>query len=161
MAISQDSAVGAIEHGDHTAFEEVKTNAEAISNQVSGNASLYPQYGDTVGRANYEDFAGFDAANRASFDSAINQYVANANAIIAGFDNKSDAVLGAFKGKVAGSLTAFFTSIKKACQAYVHAIDEEKAKVEEAENNWLRATESISSDIQADSDAIRPVTVDN
>lgn len=164
MAIDNSSAVGSIQHGDFNAFEDVKAKTEAMDAQVGGASERFGNTPDvahnilTVGDM-YADFAGFDAANRGNFDAAINSYISDVKSIIAGFDAQSDAILSAFKGKVAGSLTGFFTSIKHACNSYVDAINEEKDRVLEAEENWLRATESISSNIDEDSDAIRPVVI--
>jgi hypothetical protein len=161
MAVDTNAALGAMEHGNHTAFEEVKAQSDSAASQVTGiNPDNYDQFGSHT-MNQYEDFAGFDESHRGDFNDAVTRYISDANDILNGFDAKSESMATAFKGEVANSLQSFFEAIKVACKSYVDAISEEKTKVYEAEQNWLRATQSISGNIDEDSSVVKPVVINN
>ena len=161
MAVDGNAAISSMEHGNHTAFEDVKASADSAASQVTGiNPDSYDQYGsNTMGQ--YEDFAGFDESHRGDFNDAVTRYINDANTILDGFNAKSEAVTSAFKGEIANSLQTFFTAIKDACKSYVDAIEEEKTKVYEAEQNCLRASQSIAGNIDEDASVIQPVVINN
>lgn len=157
MSIDRDAVLGSIQHGDYHAFDDVKAHSEAMGNQVSNAVNVYATEGAGATLDQYEDFAGFDEANRGNFNTAVDQYINEANDILDGFNQKEEATLQAFKGNVTSSLANFFASIKGACQSYVKAINEEKNKVNEAEDNWLAVSGTISQSIDTDASEINPV----
>lgn len=161
MAVSTTSGSDLIEHGNHEAFQNVKASKEDLSNQIGEGSDTWFR-GERVNI--YADFVGFNASNTTSFETAVKNYIKDVNDILDGFNNKESVMEGAFKGKVAESLTTFFDKIKALCQSYVNAINEEYAKVKEAQANWEKASGGVSSAIDDDSSSVKtvdPVVINN
>lgn len=158
MAVSTTSGSDLIEHGNHEAFQNVKSSKEELSNQI-GEGSDGWYHGERT--SGYADFVGFNASNMGRFEGAVMNYVKDVNEILDGFNKKENVMEGAFKGKVADSLTTFFDKIKTLCQSYVNAINEEFTKVKEAQANWEKASGGVSSAINDDSSAVKPVVINN
>ncbi len=150
MAVGAGSGASKIEHSDSTIFQEVESNANSLDDQV-GN----------WGNTSYDkNFFGFDANHRGDFNTACDAYIRSVNDILAGFDSKKQTIEGSIKGDVADALDRFFDRIKNLCMNYTKALEEEKAKVYEAEQNWLRASQGVAAAVDADTDTItNPVFV--
>ena len=85
---------------------------------------------------------------------AIKQYIDELEAIIdsVNYYEKLDA---AYKGKVQEEVIEYIESVKGLLRAYISQLNQEIAEAKEAFNNYLEATQSISSDVQMDADELR------
>lgn len=153
MAIS--SATGNIEHNTQDVFGEMEANAKNVSEGIGGKVDATTEvegalWWKTGGDA-FVDFAGMDGKNIAKFGMAMGKYISNVQDIISGLNRKQEVTQGAFKGSVAESLNTFFNSMRELLMSYNAALEIETKRVIEANENWLKATSSMSSDIDADS----------
>lgn len=148
--MSINDATGLIQHNVPDAFENIETANAAVQSQVGSAAGNF-----FTGTASYgADFAGIDSNNLDTFNQAVNTYRNGAIEILNGFDTQKANIEKAFKGSTADALQKFFTSIKNLCNAYVTAIDTEKAYLLEVNQNWLDTTAQISSDIETDAGVV-------
>lgn len=148
--MSINDATGAIQHNVPDAFDNIETASTAVHSQIGAPAGNI-----ITGTASYgADFAGIDSNNLDTFNEAINTYRNGAIEVINGFDTQKANIEKAFKGSAADALQKFFTSIKNLCNAYVTAIDTEKAYLLEVNQNWIDTTAQISSDIETDAGTV-------
>ncbi len=133
------------------AVEDVNANVESANSkiqqsmQASGNALSYGL-----------DFAGMDDANISKFHDALLIYQGKVNRILAGLSTQKGPILEAFKGEaLTGSIETFFANAKTLLTAYVKTIEVEEKLVNEANENWKKATGSLSVDITEDANTLR------
>lgn len=157
MAIS--SATGDIEHTTQDVFSEMESNAknvaEGIGSEVSATTDESGMLWWKTGGDPFEDFAGMDGDNIEKFGTAMNNYINGVQEIIAKLNQKQEVVKGAFKGSTAESLNTFFNSIRDLLTSYTSALQIETKRVKEANENWVRATSSMSHDIDADAENVK------
>ncbi len=148
--MSINDATGAIQHNVPDAFDNIQTASAAVQSQVGDPAGNF-----FTGTASYgADFAGINSNNLDAFNNAVDAYRDAAIQILDGFDTQKSNIEKAFKGSTADALQTFFTSIKDLCNAYVTAINTEKAYLLEVNRNWINTTAQISQDINADASAV-------
>ena len=63
-------------------------------------------------------------------------------------------VLFAFEVSAAESLNTFFNSIRELLTSYTSALQIETKRVKEANDNWVKATSSMSRNIDADAENV-------
>lgn len=158
MAIS--SATGDIEHTTQDVFSEMESNAKNVAEGIGSEVSAttdesYFLFFKTGGGDAFKDFAGMDGDNIEKFSTAMNTYINGVQEIIAKLNQKQEVVKGAFKGSAAESLNTFFNSIRDLLTSYTSALQIETKRVKEANENWVRATSSMSSDIDADAENVK------
>lgn len=156
MAIS--SATGDIAHNTQDVFSEMESNAKNVTEGIGSEVSAATDesgilWWKTGGDA-FKDFAGMDGDNIEKFDTAMNKYINGVQDIITKLNQKEDVVKGAFKGKTADSLNTFFNSIRELLKSYTSALQIETKRVTEANENWIKATSSMSRDIKADAENV-------
>lgn len=157
MAIS--SATGDIEHNTQDVFGEMESNAKNVSEGIGGEVSAttdenYFLFFKTGGGDAFKDFAGMDGGNIEKFSTAMNTYISGVQEIIAKLNRKQEVVQGAFKGSAAESLNTFFNSIRELLTSYTSALQIETKRVKEANDNWVKATSSMSRNIDADAENV-------
>ncbi len=133
------------------AVEDVNANVDSANSkiqqsmQASGNALSYGL-----------DFAGMDEANISKFHDALATYQVRVNAILSGLNAQKGPIEEAFKGEgLTNSIQTFFTNAKTLLTAYVKTIEVEEKLVIEANENWKKASGSLSTDITEDANTLR------
>lgn len=149
MAIN--NAVGSIAHNNLNIAEIVNSANSSIQGIIG---SVKFSIGKGMPKKGGADFSGMDANNITYFDSAIDKYRDEIQAIIDGFNAEAD-MNASLKGEVATATHEFLLAIKALLDKYVAAINIEKKEIDEANQNYLAAAGAISGNIVSDSDSIR------
>ncbi|MBR2753877.1 hypothetical protein IKD82_01810 [Candidatus Saccharibacteria bacterium] len=136
-------------HTDFGLDEKLNSADKTVSSVLNVSGKLQNFFG-----GNGEGFAGMNTNDLDKFKTALDTYQNSAKDYILQF-NQHAKLDTALKGDVATAVNNFLNDVKKLLYNYIEALDIEKKEIDQAANNWLAASSSLSSDISADADTIR------
>ena len=99
-------------------------------------------------------FVGMSEQGVADIETALENYIAEIQGIIDGFDPEGDISV-ALAGAPKTAAYDFIQAVKLLLQAYVSTMRAEKAEMREAYDNFIKAGQNVSTQVTQDAEQIR------
>ena len=148
MAIND--ATGQIKHDVKDVFQDVTTSSGKIT-EIIGEASK--GVGPSLNFGG--DFVGMDENGFSKFEAAVAKYIGQVGKTLSGFQSKQSIIEGAVKGDTVEKFHEFFLAMEALFKRYVSTINQEKAIVKEANDNWKTGSSTIAGNLSSDANSIR------
>ena len=146
--MSLQSVVGNTKVGAQNAISNILSTATSSIQNIIGNAK--------TGLSNIWSggFAGMSESGMADLKTALKNYCDAIEAQINTFDEEGN-ISNAYKGNINNAAREYIRSIKELLNAYVTQMKANISEADEAYQNYMTGSESLSQSVSSDAESIR------